>query len=176
VAQLVAHLHGMQGVRGSSPLSSTTFGSRLRAAFVICAPGAAGSGSAGWACRGSGVRVPSAPQDRRAVIARDGGPSAFTRVVTDAAGSGSAGWLCRWVRGSSPLSFTTFESSVGVPAGQVACLSLRGAARLRVGGLVPLGFYNSRARPLGPSTSHIDTSTLSRALREELPVDGPLTW
>ena len=24
VAQLVAHLHGMQGVRGSSPLSSTT--------------------------------------------------------------------------------------------------------------------------------------------------------
>ena len=26
VAQLVAHLHGMQGVRGSSPLSSTTKG------------------------------------------------------------------------------------------------------------------------------------------------------
>jgi hypothetical protein len=25
VAQLVAHLHGMEGVRGSSPLSSTDF-------------------------------------------------------------------------------------------------------------------------------------------------------
>jgi hypothetical protein len=25
VAQLVAHLHGMQGVRGSNPLSSTRF-------------------------------------------------------------------------------------------------------------------------------------------------------
>ena len=30
MAQLVAHLHGMQGVRGSSPLSSTKFSSRSR--------------------------------------------------------------------------------------------------------------------------------------------------
>jgi hypothetical protein len=32
VAQLVAHLHGMQGVRGSSPLSSTKKPLELRAA------------------------------------------------------------------------------------------------------------------------------------------------
>jgi hypothetical protein len=31
VAQLVAHLHGMQGVRGSSPLSSTTNNAKGRA-------------------------------------------------------------------------------------------------------------------------------------------------
>ena len=41
VAQLVAHLHGMQGVRGSSPLSSTEFvetaleKAGLRAGFLL---------------------------------------------------------------------------------------------------------------------------------------------
>ena len=33
VAQLVAHLHGMEGVRGSNPLSSTTDKSRLMPAL-----------------------------------------------------------------------------------------------------------------------------------------------
>jgi hypothetical protein len=33
VAQLVAHLHGMQGVRGSSPLRSTNDSPRLRGVF-----------------------------------------------------------------------------------------------------------------------------------------------
>ncbi len=90
MAQLVAHLHGMQGVRGSSPLSSTQHRSRLRAAFCISAPGAAGSGSVGRACRGSGVRVPSAPPNTEAAFGR---LSAFLR--RGAAGSGSVGRACR---------------------------------------------------------------------------------
>ena len=36
MAQLVAHLHGMQGVRGSSPLSSTFHLSQM---IKVCAPG-----------------------------------------------------------------------------------------------------------------------------------------
>jgi hypothetical protein len=35
VAQLVAHLHGMQGVRGSSPLRSTTVVCRNFPAFSL---------------------------------------------------------------------------------------------------------------------------------------------
>jgi hypothetical protein len=45
VAQLVAHLHGMQGVRGSSPLSSTRNGSPFPTLARECAPGIAGIGS-----------------------------------------------------------------------------------------------------------------------------------
>jgi hypothetical protein len=35
VAQLVAHLHGMQGVRGSSPLRSTKKKPPCREAFLV---------------------------------------------------------------------------------------------------------------------------------------------
>ena len=40
MAQLVAHLHGMQGVRGSSPLSSTKYKGAgiISCAFCVCRP------------------------------------------------------------------------------------------------------------------------------------------
>ena len=40
MAQLVAHLHGMQGVRGSSPLSSTKYkgAGTLSCAFCVSGP------------------------------------------------------------------------------------------------------------------------------------------
>ena len=41
MAQLVAHLHGMEGVRGSNPLSSTKMQHepRYMAGFLLSAPG-----------------------------------------------------------------------------------------------------------------------------------------
>src|SRR6188472_4034774 len=70
----------MQGVRGSSPLSSThreqEHPSPVRRRVSSCPGphGAAGSGSAGLACRGSGVRVPSAPHiENRSTRRRFGG-------------------------------------------------------------------------------------------------------
>ena len=142
VAQLVAHLHGMQGVRGSNPLSSTVWFSSGRP-WVRGAVGSGCSSSGRWHAGGQGFE---SPQLHRVVLF--GAPLGSGAQLVAAArllGDGMQG-----VRGSNPLSSTVwFSCGAWVGAQLVAAARLLGDGMQGVRGSNPLSstVWFSSGRP-----------------------------